>query len=188
MQISSVVIITLCALMRRVSAAPQELYTLITSKQYGLNLTHDAETGNIGFQRGSFNRHWIDMPVTQGFKNWHCFRSSKQTEVQQVMWWIRFDNYTSGQAAKTPTYNYGYYHPSLFEVERVGDTYYVVSLEPSDPKKKLAWSIENDSPTGEDFRLKLRPYSRSPSQEFAMIQEPGDPKDMFSSFPPVGLN
>ncbi|EFR04376.1 hypothetical protein MGYG_07384 [Nannizzia gypsea CBS 118893] len=182
-------VVALCAFVARISAAtpPQPLYTLITSKEYGLNLTRDIETGEVGFQSGSFSRHWIDVPVSQGVKNWHCFRSSAQKELQRSTWWIRFENYISGQAATTYSRggNYYAYHPSLFEIEKVGDTYYIVSLEPSDPNRRLAWTIENNSTTSENFLLKLRPYSRSSSQKFTITQEPGDPIDMLSNLPPV---
>lgn len=175
MQFLSLAIATLCAFAASVSAQSPKLYTLITSKQYGLNLTHNSDTGAVEFERGSFYRHWTDHPVTQGAHNWHCFRARQKYELD-IIYWVRFQNYVAGQSATAPR-TYGY-PPSLFDVETDGEVSYLISLETPNPGERLAWTIERNNATG-NAELKLQPYKRSPSQQFIITQEPGD-----DEFPP----
>ncbi|EEQ29220.1 uncharacterized protein MCYG_02039 [Microsporum canis CBS 113480] len=106
MHFSSLVMVTLCAFAAGISATPQKLYTIITSKQYGLNLTLNSDRGIIGFEKDSPFRYWVDYPVSQGAHNWHCFRA-KQKYTFNVVWWIRFQDYVSGKSATAPL-NYAY--------------------------------------------------------------------------------
>ncbi|KAM5448786.1 hypothetical protein MaudCBS49596_005293 [Microsporum audouinii] len=170
MHFSSLVMVTLCAFAAGISATPQKLYTIITSKQYGLNLTLNSDRGIIGFEKDSPFRYWVDYPVSQGAHNWHCFRA-KQKYTFDVVWWIRFQDYVSGKSATAPL-NYAY-PPSLFEVETVGDTSYFIAIESLGRAEKLACTIGQDNNTAV-FSLKLRPYKRLPSQEFRITQELGE--------------
>ncbi|EFR01035.1 hypothetical protein MGYG_04038 [Nannizzia gypsea CBS 118893] len=175
MQFLLFVIATTCAFTASVSAQSPKLYTLITSKQYGLNLTLNADTGAVEFERGSFYRHWTDHPVSKGAHNWHCFRGRQQYELN-IIWWIRFQNHVAGESATVPQDDG--YAPSIFDVETDGDISYLISLETPNPGERLAWTIERNNKT-ENAELKLQPYKRLPSQQFTITQEPGDDK-----FPP----
>ncbi|KAM5477162.1 hypothetical protein MauCBS54593_000433 [Microsporum audouinii] len=168
MYISSLVVITLYAFVTSICAAPAE-YTLITSKQHGLNLTFNDYLNTVGFESGSFDRHWVDVPVTNGVKNWHCYRAKQYPQFDWL--WIRFYDPKSGEVARTPKYNNP---PSIFNVETVRDVSYLISLETTNTNQQLAWTIERNTTSDQNFVLKLRPYTRSPSQEFIITQELGD--------------
>ncbi|KAF3492144.1 uncharacterized protein GIQ15_01661 [Arthroderma uncinatum] len=151
--------IAFCTFVATVSAD----YTIITSSQYGLNVTLNGAKNGIELDPGSPCRYWDAFQAAKGVKDWYFYRISSSG----VTGYLRYLDYRTGTIAKVDRI------PTLFQVEADGHGSYLVALESETPGQRLAWTVEhNDSgTTGGNMVLKLRPYERSESQRFKFTQQ-----------------
>ncbi|KAK2839308.1 hypothetical protein FQN49_006269 [Arthroderma sp. PD_2] len=159
-------IIALYAFVVSISASQEEdYYTVITNLQNGLNVTLNGTQHSIEFGPHSPCRYWKTHDAANT-KNWKYYGITGFSAYS----YLRYFEYRSGAIAQPDS------TPSLFRLENDEHASYVISLETEATGQKLAWTAERNTtnPRG-NMILKLRPYTRSKSQQFTLTEEYVDP-------------